>query len=466
MLMRHIRTESWLVRRQVSFWLLTALLVILCSYACGNGIAWHQARAFEVATTLAQAAVEEAQERAELEALEQDRSALVDPLAGLPTAFGRHVILPPGPLSAFAIGQSDLYPFRTFITNWSSPDHLFRHYQLASPFSLWTGRFDFSFMLVYLVPLLLIAFTYDLVSAEREQGILELVLAQPIHVPQLVFARLAVRTLWIIGLISAITVLAHLSVYSGAYGERLLGWLLATAVYAVFWSALCALMISLHQRSESTILALVGCWIVVVLMLPAGVNIALHWLTPVPSRLESISARRAAAVARSEEEALADYRQGHPGFVLPEHGDLRNWIRAFVVHVEVDKRTARIDADYQRQRDRQHVLGSRLRFVSPALLLQGVLNDIAGSGLERQRYFVRQAEDFQRTWDSLLTDRLTRAERLTVAEYQTLPSFRYREEPSDAIAWRVAPALLALVAAAALLFLGAVRRLSRFTLYE
>lgn len=97
---------------------------------------------------------------------------------------------------------------------------------------------------------------------------------------------------------------------------------------------------------------------------------------------------------------------------------------------------------------------------------KALLLDEPLSGLERQRCFVRQAEDFKRTWDSLLADRLTRAERLTVADYQALPSFRYREEPSDAIARRVAPALLAIVAAATLLFLGAVRRLSRFTLHE
>lgn len=460
--MRFMRCEWRLLRAQPSFWLLTGLLATASLYAGISGVAWHRTRSAEVAMTLQQAAHEQAADRAYLTDFTEGRIRLdEDPLAALPTAIGRRVVLPPGPLSALAIGQSDLYPYRTYIDNWSRAERLIRDYPLGHPLSLATGRIDLGFVLVYLLPLCLIALTYDLLAAERESGALGLLLSQPVPVRGLVLARMAVRGAWVLGWLALASGVAFFLACRAGDLVRWLLWLTTAVVYLGLWSGICTLVVSGNRGSEASALTLVGIWVVWLLLMPAFIDVVVRFISPVPSRTEYLSAVRAAEVARSEDEALSDYRRERPGFRLPEGGELRNWIRAFVVHMKADRRITPVHASYEKRIEQGLALSACLRFFSPGLVAQGVLTDLAGSSLARQRAFTGSVRDFKRAWDGHLADKLVRAERLTLAAYDGLPGFHFREEPIGAVLARIRVPMAFLFAAAAALFLGAIRRLAR-----
>jgi hypothetical protein len=80
--------------------------------------------------------------------------------------------IPPAPLELIAVGQSDVYPLHTSVRAWSGADNLFSQPQLQNPSNVIAGRFDLAFVTVYLYPLTILGFSYDLLSMERENGTL------------------------------------------------------------------------------------------------------------------------------------------------------------------------------------------------------------------------------------------------------------------------------------------------------
>jgi ABC-2 type transport system permease protein len=68
-----------------------------------------------------------------------------------------------------------------------------------------------------------------------------------------------------------------------------------------------------------------------------------------------------------------------------------------IIRVAVDEdvsRRARPVVDrYEQQLTRQQTLIDRLRFLSPAVLMQDALNDVAGTGAARHRHFLGQVID-------------------------------------------------------------------------
>jgi len=89
------------------------------------------------------------------------------------SAQGQVVALPPGPLAAFAVGQSDLYPPALRVTVGGS-DPLGYIATLESPFKLLVGHFDLTFFFLFLYPLLIIALLFGLTTSEREGGMLRM----------------------------------------------------------------------------------------------------------------------------------------------------------------------------------------------------------------------------------------------------------------------------------------------------
>ena len=67
--------------------------------------------------------------------------------------------------------------------------------ELENPQRLLSGRLDLAFVLIYLYPLLILAISYNLLSAEQEQGTLALLLSQPVSLRTVILAKVAVRVL-------------------------------------------------------------------------------------------------------------------------------------------------------------------------------------------------------------------------------------------------------------------------------
>jgi ABC-2 type transport system permease protein len=159
---------------------------------------------------------------------------------------------------------------------------------------------------------------------------------------------------------------------------------------------------------------------------------------------------------------LARYYDDHPELAS---GDAQQAMTDFnivrvAVNDDVERRVRPVIARYEQQIAGQQRLIDRLRFVSPAILMQTALYDVAGTGTARHQRFMAQVDAFHQVWRGHFTPMVVA--RTPVLDYQQLPRFAYDEEPTSDVARRVAFSLFGLLVPAAIIAWLAVRRLRQF----
>lgn len=173
----------------------------------------------------------------------------------------------PEPLQSLSIGQSDNQPF--FFGLWVYNDNIYtsKKIELRNPDKLQAGNFDLAFVIIYLFPLFIIAFSYSVYSGDREQGTYALLKASGISFQKIISARLLFRLTVVTGLNVLLTVLAFAA--NGISSIALFGaWLLISSIYILFWFSLVYLVVMFRKGSSLTALLLVNLWIVLLLVIP------------------------------------------------------------------------------------------------------------------------------------------------------------------------------------------------------
>jgi ABC-2 type transport system permease protein len=370
--------------------------------------------------------------------------------------------LPPGPLSSLSTGQRDLQPQALHVT--AAPflgAEMRADSARLGPSRLAAGSFDPAFVLTVLFPLVVIALSYDLLSGERERGTLALILAQPVSQAGFVLAKATARASLLLVLSSALGLGAVLVAGDSASGPGF--WpraalLCATlAAHTLFWFAAAAAVNARQSASTQNALALVGLWLVVVIILPAGVRTAVETVFPPPSRVEQVNATRAAA---AEAESAAEALEGDHGAV-PRGAAAMASARAAEIQAELTQRTQPVVDEFRKQRAAQQALVNTLRFLSPTLVVSEALADVAATGGNRQQLFSEQALAFHQQFRTFFVDLARSGALVTPERWEQIPRFTFRDESFSALAGRVATGLLGLLLPALALVLWAVPRLRR-----
>jgi ABC-2 type transport system permease protein len=168
-----------------------------------------------------------------------------------------------------------------------------------------------------------------------------------------------------------------------------------------------------------------------VLLIPSLVNVVVTAAYPVPSRVEMIQGvRRASTEAtRRGSQLLAKYYEDHPDLV-PDSGkpDLNDfYTRAVAVQTETEKLTQPVIQHFDHQALAQQGLVDRFRFLSPAIVTQAALNDLAGTSAHRYRHFLSLVDDFHQSWRDFFNPKILRQTKLTADDYDQGPAFHFRE---------------------------------------
>jgi ABC-2 type transport system permease protein len=449
------RNEWRVLKAERVLWVAGGLLLAAVAYAVWVGTTWRATRAEDVRQEVAAAE----------ERLAEHRRTAARGEGVAPGAVSYPAVLPPGPLADFDLGQSDLYPYRAEVSIRQRFDNLFGEYQLQSPLALLTGRFDFAFVVLYLLPLLLIGLSYDLLSEDKEQGTLALTLAQPIGLKTLAAGKALLRLLVAMGALTAFCV-GGLLLSGELSAERWVRfglWLALVVAYGLFWLGLAFAVAACGWRSEANAAVLAGAWILLVLVVPGLLNIAVQVASPVPPRLEYVTTLRHTSneTSKASAELLARYYHEHPE--LAAAGEQQGFLpRFYASQREVDRRLAPVMEELEDRLRAQQALVERWRFLSPAVVLKEALDDVAGSSPRRQWRYTEQAQEYLARWHQRLSPKIFLGAALGPEELGGLPRFSFEEEPLAVMGRRVVVGLAGLLLPAAALALWGWRRLRRY----
>jgi ABC-2 type transport system permease protein len=189
----------------------------------------------------------------------------------------------PSALAFAAIGQRDVSPYILRVRALGLEAQLYEGENYNAELAL-PGRFDWAFVLTYLAPLFVIVLLHDLKSGEREAGRLPLLAAMARSERGLWRRRVALRIglLWL-ALALPFTIGAALS--GGGIGG-IAAFLLVSAAYLLFWTALCLAVGRKGWSSVSNAATLAASWLALTLILPTLAHLAINMSIPVRQGVE------------------------------------------------------------------------------------------------------------------------------------------------------------------------------------
>lgn len=471
-IMRH---DLRMLTADKTLWLVAAMFLVSVAGGIYNGARFAENRRTAVAEAEKKACDALDKQKAEVAEYESAAKALPSPAPPvfLPSGKAAPVVMPPAALAALSIGQADIYPFATTVDIMTEKNDLFQEYEQDNPLSLLNGKFDLAFVFVFIFPLIILALSYNLLSAEKENGTLQLSLANAaLSLKTLLAGKVLTRALIILAVSVGFSILglilAGVNLSDADTLVRLVLWFVVVAAYALFWFAAAVLINSFGFSSATNAMMLGGVWVLIVVIMPSLLNVAATSFHPVPSRLEFVSKIREAdnQTRSAGEKLLQTYYGDHPELAPPGGmSQSEGTQRFYAIRQERQKRLLPEVERFETQLAAQQNLINRYRILSPAVVMQESLNDIAGTSTERQKSYVRQIREFVSEWHSVLIPKLMRRETLKAGDYDNFPRFEFREESFSVIANRlVAGILLLLVPSLILCFIAFILLKRKFSL--
>ena len=468
-----MRHDFQILAAEKILWIVAALMLVLFAGGIYNGARWASERR-NTLNEIEQKGFSEL-DKLKTEAAEFDSGAkpLPSPVppALLPTGKSAPVVLPPASLSVISIGQSDIYPNSTSVNVMTEKNDLFQEHELDNPLQLMTGKFDLAFVLVFIFPLLILALSYNLLSAERENGTLSLTMANAaVSVKKILAGKILTRLILILALAVGFSLvglaLSGVNPLAAENVGRVGLFISAIAFYALFWFAIAGLVNAFGFSSAANATILGGVWVLITIIMPSFLNVAATTIHPVPSRLEFVSKiREADNQTRSEgEKFLNSYYADHPE-LAPPAGLTQSQAqqRFYAIRQERQKRLMPEVERFERQLAAQQNLVANYRILSPAVVMQETLNDIAGSSTARQKSYVAQIREYVGSFQNFLVPKLMGREFLKATDYDKIPRFAFREESLANVGGRAIQGILLVLVPTILCGIFAFWRLRKFS---
>jgi ABC-2 type transport system permease protein len=317
--------------------------------------------------------------------------------------YGLHAyaVKQPWPLAGLAVGQSRLLPYylKTDLDYVAPPAAA---YDFINPRFLALGEFDLAFVLAYILPLAVIALGASRLSAERDSGALLLIAAQAPSFRNIVLLKGATLAAAVVPYTVAASALALLIAGIPLQDAGALPALAAAlCAYALFWVALTTLVAS-RIGVVGSYLRLVSVWIVLTFLVPAGGALVIGLAAPPPSKLQFLDELRTANDLQPAERnaTFAAYVAAQAPYAAAAQrlDKVPYATKQVAVQHAVERRSAQRNQAAARQQQAAGELGDIVRALSPALVMESLLQRAAGNGAERHQAFLREA--------SAYTDRL------------------------------------------------------------
>lgn len=445
-----------------------SLIVLLAAYAGWSGDRWRDSRVQSNESFVTGHLQQLAEWREQLATIESGQPPAT-PYDANPMSITLPAVLPPSSLGDFTRGQSDLHPLTAEVSPWRNLSSVFGRYQFDNPTTLASSAFDLSLVIVLLMPLLMIVVSFDVVASERRNGSLAMILASSVRLSSLVWSRLAYRNglLWL-ALALALLLIGLVNDSGGDRWSRLGLWLWISLMYAVVWLAVIACAVAYLRSAMATAGGLVGFWLLFTLALPATAATLAEVLYPAPSRLAFLSEIRQAEgeTNRNLAELTEGFLMSHPELSVGDESLPGYFRAAFLSNQAARETTQPIVAEFKKSRQgREQTLGW-LQFLSPAIMTERLLLQVAGADLARQFRFQDQVIASLDDLAAVVGPAAVSRNRISLASFDGLEPFEFKDiTMRELVAATVLPSLWLLLISLVIGF-TAHRRLSSDRLRE
>lgn len=300
------------------------------------------------------------------------------------------------PVNSLATGQRDVNPSIQNITIRGLEGQKYDA-ELNNPNNLLLGNIDFSFVLVYLFPLLIIAFSYNLISKEKESGTWKIVVTQSQNTFLYILKLFYIRILSLILLLTIVLVVAAIFL-NIPLNILFLTFYGISVLYLLFWFAICFFLVSLQMNSNFNAVILLTTWLFLIIILPALINTYIVNKYPIPEALELTVKQRNAYHEKwdmDKQETLDKFYTHYPQFknyLLPDKEF--SWLWYYAMQQMGDDESVKESRDLESKLERRNQSSQQIAQFIPTLHAQMQLNEIARADLGNQLLFLKETKQF------------------------------------------------------------------------
>lgn len=270
------RHESYLLKSSSIFWILFCCVFLATIYSLDNGRRYYDKQL----ATIAELKLKNQQAlKTAIDSYGADTTTAEGQKSYYAAAEASHAVFnsrlnvfwEPSALSVLSIGNRDLYPYYQEILPISLYMRLFKN-EISNPVTLLSGNVDFSYIIIFLIPLFLIALTFNLVAFDNETGVAPLI--------RMDASNLYVHYGWRFGfymliaalLLAVLFVSAVLFLPKGFSADKLILLYLVSLLYLGFWLVLSYLVNMAGWSAVKNISLLLSFWLFFTVLLPSIAN--------------------------------------------------------------------------------------------------------------------------------------------------------------------------------------------------
>lgn len=387
----------------------------------------------------------------------------------------QHALKPQLPLSALAIGNSDLLPTRLPL-KLDTPFGIAPVYDFEPPRGLSLGTFDTSFVIVYLLPLAIVLLLALLTTYEHDHGMLRLIASHTVTSRTWLSARVLAIAVWVVPAV-LLAIVITLSVTGvaliSAWGE-LFAALTLVLLYQLFWFALGYAVLARWQRGTGAAGTLVTSWAVLIIGIPLLINVIASIATPTPSRIQQIDAERRIdeALPREEDAVLAAMFRSRVDRVnaierIPQLDYAT--LMTFLIP-EIERRFSMLHEATAADQKRNQQLSDIAGYLVPSLGVESALATLAGTDNKRHQHFEQQTRQHQLKLREFFFPRVQREiatptpkpllssyGRMNFTDYDSVPRFEMRDGNAQKRVSALLPTAACLLSLSILLFVTGYR---------
>ncbi len=356
--------------------------------------------------------------------------------------YPRVAAMDPIDMGFLAVGQSDIFTHYIMPTV-SGDDFALSFTEMTSPIQLLFGSFDIMFVVIYLLPLIIIAFSYNVLSEEKERGTLRLIASQPISIKMWVLQKLALRLFWMTLIVIVVSAIVF-SIYAKVSLANFMSFITLVICYMLFWFSLAfAINVSLANSAKNA-LSLLGLWIVFVLLIPSVISQTGDVFYPIPSRTKLISEMREhkAEATKKQDEILDNFLRDHPEYAVNDSTQARTFWHSYIASQKLIKEELQpLLSSYEEKLERQQAWVAKFQWISPAIVTQRAIGSMAGTTKQDYVNFQTQVYQFAEQWRNYFVPLLYNNKPFKKSMYNDLPRFKYKSDTNNYLL----PAILSLL---------------------
>ncbi len=319
-----------------------------------------------------------------------------------PTGEGRskhftyYVLHHTPPLAGLCLGQRDLFPvyYGLNVTDLARQMNIG---ELANPMKLLTGNFDLSYVIIFLLPLLIVALFYDLYAKEKEGGTLTLLQSQSVKLSTVLMGKGLLRLLIVLGSATGLLLLGFLlqGISLGQNAGIFFQSLGLIYTYCLFWTAVMAGIIALRKSSATSAIYGLGIWLLLTMISPALLNLFVSAKTPLPNRTDSVHELRTLSGKVWGSPRSFVYDQFYPKYPEYDKGDSINFNQWYYASFTLfDDKANSLNQEYESQVAKRNQLLKKWQWLAPAAMVHENFSSISKTDRESHIRFVKRIHEF------------------------------------------------------------------------